>query len=87
MNAVYPGLFHDADGRPPTGEHDYILHFDADALPPCDAFWSVTMYDDEGFTVPNDIGLRCGFRPRRPLRANTCVRAVPRASGPPLSRR
>lgn len=54
-DAVYPVLFHDADGMPPTGEHDYVLHFDADELPPCDAFWSVTMYDGDGFTVPNDL--------------------------------
>ena len=65
-DAVYPVLFHDADGRPPTGEHDYVLHFDADALPPCDAFWSVTMYDDEGFTVPNEID-RYALGDRDPL--------------------
>jgi hypothetical protein len=65
-DAVYPVLFHDADGRPPTGEHDYVLHFGADALPPCDAFWSITMYDDEGFTVPNDID-RYALGDRDPL--------------------
>ena len=65
-DAIYPVLFHDAAGRPPTGDHDYVLHFDADALPPCDAFWSITMYDDEGFTVPNDID-RYALGDRDPL--------------------
>ncbi len=27
------------------------MHFDADKLPPAFAFWSVTMYDAEGFQV------------------------------------
>lgn len=29
--------------------------FDADALPPAGAFWSVTMYDGEGFQAANEI--------------------------------
>lgn len=52
-DAVYPLLAFDAEGDAPRGEVDYVLHFDADKLPPIDAFWSVTMYDADGFTVPN----------------------------------
>ena len=55
-DAIYPLLITDEDGEPPTGEHDYVLHFDADSLPPVDAFWSVTMYDGDGYTVPNPLG-------------------------------
>ena len=54
-DAVYPLLAVDADGRPVQGETDYVLHFDADQLPPAAAFWSVTMYDAEGFQVANEI--------------------------------
>jgi hypothetical protein len=54
-DAVYPLLFADADGQPLDGKHDYVLHFDADQLPPVHAFWSVTMYDAEGFQVANEL--------------------------------
>lgn len=54
-DAVYPLLNVDADGDPITGDQDYVIHFDADALPPVSAFWSVTMYDAEGFQVANEL--------------------------------
>ena len=54
-DAVYPVLMTDADGAPVTGDHEYVLHFDADALPPVHAFWSVTMYDDHGFQAANEL--------------------------------
>jgi hypothetical protein len=43
--ALYPIAETDADGNPLSGEHDYVIHFDADRLPPVDAFWSITLYD------------------------------------------
>ncbi|MDA8293643.1 MAG: DUF1254 domain-containing protein [Actinomycetota bacterium] len=52
-DAVYAGLVHDALGQPLDGAHQYRLHFAPDRLPPADAFWSVTMYDAEGFQVAN----------------------------------
>lgn len=54
-DAVYPLLITDADGQPLSGDNDYVLHFNADELPPVDAFWSVTMYDAEGYQVANEI--------------------------------
>ncbi|WP_104092454.1 DUF1254 domain-containing protein [Arthrobacter sp. GMC3] len=54
-DAVYPVAVTDADGNPLVGETDYVLHFDADQLPPVSAFWSVTMYDNDSFQVANEI--------------------------------
>ena len=54
-DAIYPLLLTDADGQAVTGDHDYVLHFDADDLPPAAAFWSVTMYDAEGFQAANAL--------------------------------
>lgn len=54
-DAVYPLNIGDADGHPLHGESDYVLHFEADELPPVYAFWSVTMYDTEGFQSANEI--------------------------------
>lgn len=65
-DAVYPLLEVDADGAAVRGETDYVLHFDSNQLPPVDAFWSVTMYDDEGFQVANEIG-RFAIGDRDPL--------------------
>jgi len=54
-DAIYPLNLGDSDGRPLHGDSDYVLHFEADELPPVDAFWSVTLYDPEGFQVANPI--------------------------------
>jgi hypothetical protein len=68
-DAVYPLLMADADGRPLDGASSYVMHFDAGSLPPVDAFWSVTMYDGEGFQVANPIG-RFAIGDRDPLQFN-----------------
>lgn len=68
-DAVYPFNIGDADGNPLDGAHQYVLHFDRDELPPVDAFWSVTMYDAEGFQVANPLG-RFALGDRDPLRYN-----------------
>ena len=51
--ATYPFLTADSDGDPLNGEHDYTLRFEKGQLPPVDAFWSLTLYDAEGFMLPN----------------------------------
>ena len=52
--AAYAMVYVDGDGRPLDGEHRYELSFSA--VPPCRAFWSVTMYDTpEFFLVANPI--------------------------------
>jgi hypothetical protein len=54
-DAVYPILLVDSDGDSTRGEQNYVIHFDADKLPPVDAFWSITMYDAEGYQVANEL--------------------------------
>jgi hypothetical protein len=54
-DAIYPLNFSDAEGSPVTAENKYVLHFAKSELPPADAFWSLTMYDAEGFQVANPI--------------------------------
>lgn len=54
-DAIYPLCVVDADGKPMMGEHNYVIEFGKDERPPADAFWSVTMYDAEGFQVANPI--------------------------------
>jgi hypothetical protein len=54
-DAVYPLNLGDADGKPLTGSNRYVLHFAKDQIPPVEAFWSVTLYDKEGFPTANDL--------------------------------
>jgi hypothetical protein len=68
-DAVYPVLMADADGKPLTGDNDYVLHFDQAGLPPVHAFWSVTMYDAEGFQAANSLN-RFAIGDRDPLQYN-----------------
>ena len=54
-DAIYPLNLTDESGKPLDGANNYTLHFDKDAAPPVDAFWSVTLYDKEGFQVTNAL--------------------------------
>jgi hypothetical protein len=54
-DAIYPLNVADAAGMPVMATNKYVLHFDKDELPPVAAFWSLTMYDTEGFQVANPL--------------------------------
>ena len=54
-DAIYPLSLGDESGRPLEGTDRYTLRFEAGALPPAEAFWSVTLYDAEGFQVANPL--------------------------------
>jgi hypothetical protein len=54
-DAVYYQQVFDADGKELDSAGRYILHFEACALPPVKAFWSVTMYDQHHFLVRNQL--------------------------------
>lgn len=64
--SIYPNLTLDADGEALIGTKRYVLHFDADQLPPADAFWSLSVYDERGYPADNVIG-RFSLGDRDPL--------------------
>jgi len=54
-DAIYPMNVADADGKPMEGSGKYVLHFAKEEIPPVGAFWSITMYDADGFQVANKL--------------------------------
>ena len=68
-DAIYPIAVADADGQPLDGNNDYVLHFSKAELPPVDAFWSITMYDAEGYQAANPLN-RFAIGDRDPLKYN-----------------
>ena len=48
-------LFADADGEALSGANKYTLTFDLDNLPPVTQFWSIPLYNAEGYFVANEI--------------------------------
>ncbi|MGZ0712777.1 DUF1254 domain-containing protein (plasmid) [Coraliomargarita sp. W4R53] len=54
-DAIYPLLVADSDGQPLVGGGAYVAHFDAGDLPPVFAFWSITLYDEAGYQVANEL--------------------------------
>lgn len=55
VDAIYPLSLADADGNPYHGANKYVMHFDKDGIPPVGAFWSMTLYDADGFQVANEL--------------------------------
>jgi len=54
-DAIYPLNLGDETGKPLDGANNYTLHFDKGSIPPVRAFWSVTLYDLQGFQVANSL--------------------------------
>jgi hypothetical protein len=54
-DAVYPIARVDSEGKPLSGAHEYVIHFAKGEQPPVKGFWSLTMYDPDGFFVPNPL--------------------------------
>ncbi len=54
-DAVYPSASVDASGQPLVSDKPYVLHFNKNELPPVSAFWSLTMYDKDGYFVDNAL--------------------------------
>lgn len=69
QDALYPGTHVDDKNNQLNADHNYVLHFPADKIPPVHGFWSLTMYDDKGFFVANPINryaLRGELLPKNP---------------------
>jgi hypothetical protein len=45
----------DGEGRPLSGANRYVLTFAEGQTPPVNAFWSVVLYDQDGFRAPNRL--------------------------------
>ena len=54
-DAIYPLNLFDDTGKPLDGANKYTIHFDKGATPPVNAFWSITLYDSDGFQVANAL--------------------------------
>ncbi len=54
-DAIYPLNLADESGKPLDGSNRYSIHFEKASSPPVNAFWSITMYDPEGFAYPNNL--------------------------------
>jgi hypothetical protein len=68
-DVVYPTAFIAGDGKPLEGTSRYVMHFDRGQTPPTNATWSVSMYDPQGFYVPNAIN-RFNLAAWMPLKYN-----------------
>jgi hypothetical protein len=54
-DAIYPLNLGDETGEPLDGNNKYTIHFDKGTIPPVEAFWSITLYDPQGFQVANPL--------------------------------
>ena len=54
-DAIFMAARFDAGGRRLDGANAYVLHFDKGAAPPTDAFWSLSLYDDNRHFVANPL--------------------------------
>jgi hypothetical protein len=54
-DAIYPLNLGDESGKPLDGANKYVLHFDKGITPPVNAFWSITLYDSDGFQTANAL--------------------------------
>lgn len=68
-DAVYPLNVADDAGQPVVAENNYVVRFGKDELPPVNAFWSVTLYDADGYQVANPLN-RYAVSSWMPLKKN-----------------
>jgi hypothetical protein len=54
-DAVYPLSYGPDMLTTYSGAHKYVMHFNGGDFPPVEGFWSLTMYNEQQFLVPNPI--------------------------------
>jgi hypothetical protein len=69
IDVSYPVAFNDSEDNPFDGANRYVLHFEKNQIPPTDVTWSVSIYDPDGFYVPNSIN-RYNLAAWMPLKYN-----------------
>ena len=74
-DAIYPLNLADETGKPLDGANKYTIHFDKGAPPPVNAFWSITLYDTEGFQVANSLN-RFAVSSWMPFKYNPMARST-----------
>jgi len=52
---ILPAMLLLDGGKPLDGANKYTIHFEKGATPPANAFWSITLYDSDGFQVANAL--------------------------------
>jgi hypothetical protein len=55
VDISYPTAFDDGNSKPLDSAHRYVLHFDKGQTPPANVSWSLSIYDPQGFYVPNAL--------------------------------
>lgn len=68
-DAIYPSCAVDSEGQLLNGANKYVIHFEKGQTPPANAFWSLTMYDENGFFIANPIN-RYAIGDRNSLKTN-----------------
>jgi hypothetical protein len=53
--AIYVGRFADSSREPLNGSRRYQMHLPPGGLPPVNAFWSLTLYDAQGYFAANEL--------------------------------
>jgi hypothetical protein len=74
-DAIYPLNLGDEYGKPLDGANRYRIHFDKGTTPPLNAFWSITLYDQDGFQVANSLN-RFAVSSWMPFQYNRTARAT-----------
>src|SRR5262245_61259382 len=69
-DAIYTLNLADNTGKPLDGSNSYTIHFDKGLTPPAEAFWSITLYDPDGFQVANPLN-RFAVSSWMPLKTNS----------------
>ncbi len=69
-DSIYPINLGDDAGKSLDGANPYTIHFEKGAMPPAQAFWSITLYDSDGFQVGNALN-RFALSSWMPFKYNT----------------